>query len=132
MKNLTLIATLFFLIGIVACKKNLNESPLPSNNVAKATKVEELKASPNFKWNTNKTVTIQVAGLKTITPVNRTLKITSLDGKTIYFQANQTMDVSNSHTFSIPTKITEVMVSYGKITKILNTTGTSINFNYFN
>jgi hypothetical protein len=73
-----------------------------------------------------------VKGTKTITPVNRTLKITSLDGKTCYFQVNQAMDLSNSHTFIIPSKITEVLVSYGKISKILNTTGSNINFNYFN
>ena len=128
MKNNSLLV--FLLLGIltVSCRKDIKNSPTPLP--PKATKVSELIATENFKWKTSKTMVLNVVGLNTSIPVSRTLIVSSVDMKEIYFKNLQLMSQTNVSTFVIPSKVTEVLISYGKISKKITLSGTIIQFNY--
>ena len=128
MKKTILYATLAIALFATSCKKNLTTPETPA--IAQATKVNELKASETFKWKTSKTMVLNVTGISTLSPVSRTLTVTSADGKEVFFKNEQLMSASTVSSFVIPAKITEVVVNYGKITKKITLSGTSIQFNY--
>ncbi|OYU96029.1 MAG: hypothetical protein CFE21_06355 [Bacteroidetes bacterium B1(2017)] len=113
---------------MVSCKKNLQESATPS--IAKASKVSELKASETFKWKTSKSLVLNVAGINTLTPINRTLIVSSLDGKSIYYSSLQLMSATTIINLVVPATNTEVLVTYGKIKKVIPISGNILQFDY--
>jgi len=128
-KNILFLAIASTLI-LVSCKKNLQESPPPT--APKATKVSQLKASESFNWKTSKNLSLNVSGLNTLTPISRTLVVSSMDGKEVYYQSIQLMSLTTALPLIVPATTTEVKVTFGKIIKVIPLNSASIQFDYKN
>jgi hypothetical protein len=116
-------------MALVSCKKNLPE-PSPITPTIKATKVGELKASESFDWKTTKDVEINIKGLNTLTPINRTLVVSTVDGKSVFYRAQQLMSLSSTISLIIPATVTEIKVNYGTISKTVSISGNKFQFDY--
>lgn len=128
----------FILSGIVlftliatSCKKNLIESPT-GTPLPTATKVDEIKASESFKWKTTKTVSVDITGLKSPVAISRTLQVTAIDGKDVYFKSLQLISENKTISFIVPATITDIQISYGKIIKKVSLNGTHASFSFTN
>ncbi|MCF8255351.1 MAG: hypothetical protein K9H61_01740 [Bacteroidia bacterium] len=132
MKNTVLVGLLA--IGMMAsCKKDLIEKFNEDHATSQTTKVSsfnQIKASETFDWSTTKKVTLNVTGLKTMVPIKNTLKVTDVDGKTVYHSANLAMDESVNFQLDLPTSVAEVIINFGSISKKLSTTSGKIEFDY--
>ena len=127
MKKLMIIAAIA-IAGLSSCKKSLMESYSPKT--PKASKVSELKARETFKWKTSKSLVLNVAGINTLTPISRTLVVSSVDGKTIYHSSLQLMSTSSEINLVVPATNKEVLISYGKIKKVIPTSSNMLQFDY--
>jgi hypothetical protein len=128
MKKLMIIAVIA-IAGLSSCKKSLMESNSPTTPKA-ASKVSELKARETFKWKTSKSLVLNVAGINTLTPISRTLVVSSVDGKTIYHSSLQLMSTSSEINLVVPATNKEVLISYGKIKKVIPTSSNMLQFDY--
>jgi hypothetical protein len=121
-------------IGMMAsCKKDLIEKFNENNSNTPTSKVSsfnQIKASESFDWATNKRVTLNVSGLKTMTPIKNTLFVKSIDGKTIFHSSNQMMDQNLSIELILPSKEVEVLVQFGSISKKISVNSEMADFNY--
>lgn len=128
MKNISLLLAIVVL-GMTSCKKDLIEKagPAPTSSVSK---FSEIKASETFDWKTSKEYTLQVTGMNTIADANGTFKVTSLDGKIIFYQAAHKMNESFTSKFKVPSHIKDLTLSFGSIRKNVSTVNTNIQFNY--
>ncbi|MBP7510446.1 MAG: hypothetical protein KA981_00875 [Bacteroidia bacterium] len=129
MNNKILLFTISISMALVSCKKNLPE-PSPITPTIKATKVGELKASESFDWKTTKDVEINIKGLNTLTPINRTLVVSTVDGKSVFYRAQQLMSLSSTISLIIPATVTEIKVNYGTISKTVSISGNKFQFDY--
>ena len=118
------------LLTIVSCKKEYVELPEVTSPNEKATSFRELNTQENFDWATQKNVSISVQGLKTQVPINRTIKVSSADGKTIYYTGLYLMETSNVLAIKVPSPVTEVKVTYGSIEKIVKIASNKANFSF--
>jgi hypothetical protein len=71
-----------------------------------------------------------VSGLNTLTPISRTLVVSSTDGKEVYFESFQLMSTSNSLPLVLPATTTEIKVTFGKISKVISVNSTALQFDY--
>lgn len=129
MNNKILLFTISISMALVSCKKNLPE-PSPITPTIKATKVGELKASESFNWKTTKDVEINIKGLNTLTPINRTLVVSTVDGKSVFYRAQQLMSLSSTISLVIPATVSEIKVNYGTISKTVSISGNKFQFDY--
>jgi hypothetical protein len=119
----------FIAFGLTSCKKDLIEraTPVSSNSVSK---FSEIKASETFDWKTSKAITLQVKGFQSISDAKSTLKVTSLDGKIIFYQAAHAMSETFNTQIMVPSHIKDLSISYGSIQKNVSTSINNISFNY--
>lgn len=78
MKTPLFLLLLLALAAFTSCSKEFEVPSTPPANLS------ELRASPDFTWNTGKTVEIDITGLPTPEPVFSTLAIILDDGSIIY------------------------------------------------
>jgi hypothetical protein len=113
-----------------SCKKDLIESADLSTPQTVTSDFKKLKVSADFDWNTNKVVDFKVVGLQTMATINRTLIVSSLDGKQIYFNSLHQMDQNLQTRFTMPKNIKSVKVTYGTIEKVVNSVSSEISFDF--
>ncbi|MDZ4668511.1 MAG: hypothetical protein SGJ00_11610 [bacterium] len=131
MKNLMIIAAIAVL-GLSSCKKDLMDrvTPTSKTQTQDASKFAEIRVQENFDWKTSKEFTMNVAGLETIAPINSTIKVTSDDGKIVFYQGLHGMNESFQTKFMVPAHIKGIIVSFGSISKNYGTLAKQIQFNY--
>jgi len=130
MKNLMIIAAIA-VIGLSSCKKDLMDRVTPaSTKTQEVSKFAEIKVQENFDWKTSKEFTMNVAGLETISPINGTMKVTSDDGKIVFYQGLHSMNKSFQTKFMVPVHIKGITVSFGSISKNYSTLAKQIQFDY--
>lgn len=130
MKNLAY-ALLAIVLLATSCKKDLNEISIPNDaNTDVAKSFREIKTNESFDWKTQKEVSIEVSGLKTMVPISNTLKVTSEDGKIVYYSGNHFMEENLSLKVVLPTNITAVKVNFGSVNKTILTANQTAQFNY--
>lgn len=127
MKKISFLIALAVL-GLASCKKDTNDKTEPTPSAV--TNFNELKTSQSFDWRTSKEITINIAGLQTMSPVVGTFKVTSTDGKTTFYQALQAMDYSGSVKVNVPSHITDININFGSVQKTFTTSQSTINFDY--
>ena len=127
MKKLTLVIALAVL-GIASCKKESTIKTEPTN--VSVSNFNELKTSQSFDWKTTKEITINIAGLQTISPVIGTFTVTTTDGKIAFYQASTAMNQSNSIKVSVPSHIKDININFGSVQKTFSTSQSSIQFDY--
>jgi len=116
MKNINLIY-LLLLLTIVSCKKEFVEIPTVETPKSTAGSFRELSPEANFDWSTQKEVAVSILGLSTQVPINRTLRISSLDGEAVYFTGLYLMEKSSILTIKVPSAVSDIKVTYGAIEK---------------
>lgn len=129
MKNsIVILFAVFFILG--SCKRIENKIPADSDKSGNVTKFSEIKTNPDFNWSTEKELTLNIFGLKTLNKIGSTLKITSLDESTLLYSGYHLMEES----FSIKTKVAidlkEVRLIYGSVNKIYPISGNAIDMDY--
>lgn len=129
MKNYILIF-LALGMGLVSCKKDLIEKAEKNQVTKTATVFKEIKTSEGFDWSTQKSVELSIIGMETITPIHNTLKITSIDGKTIYNTLFYKMETSSKIRLILPSTINEFKVEYGSIQKVVKVSSGKADFNF--
>jgi hypothetical protein len=120
--SLVVITTVFILSG---CRKT--ESPvIPETQET----IFDLQVSPEFDWKTMKTVSVNISGLSVPVKIRNTFYVKSVDGKAIYFNDLLEMDQNYTLRVTIPAYVTQMVASYGTISKTLDINGNAINFDY--
>lgn len=126
MKKL-LILSIFALLGLTSCKKQLTEKQNgPTKN--SVTKFSELKTSETFDWKTTNEITFKYVGIPTIEPVKSKLTVTSEDVKIIFYAGNQEMAKSYEMKLAVPTNMKSLIVKYGAVRKTFSTSLSIISF----
>jgi hypothetical protein len=121
---------LFALLIIVAssCKKaSEGLSPTPTEP---AKNFKSIQTDPSFNWETSQAITLKVFGFATEAVIVNTLKVTSTDGKSIYFTALHKMNESLTSKLVIPIDEKEVLVQYGSIVKKYSLSSKQIDFDF--
>jgi hypothetical protein len=129
MKNLMIIAAIA-ITGLSSCKKDLMEKVTPVTKTQEVSKFAEIKVQETFDWKTSKEFSMNVSGLETIAPVQGTMKVTSDDGKIVFYQGSHKMNESFATKFMVPAHIKGLNVSFGSITKNFSTLAQQIQFDY--
>ncbi len=129
MKKISIIAVIA-IFALTSCKKTLMDKVTPPSDPNKVSQFNQIKASSNFDWKTTKTIQLNVQGFATPAPINKTLWVTSTDGKTVYYNALHLMDQNLTAQLTIPSNISEIMVSYGTINKKYSTQLSTIIFDF--
>jgi hypothetical protein len=129
MKKLMIIAAIA-IAGLSSCKKSLMEKETPVTKTQEVSKFAEIKVQENFDWKTTKEFNLNVSGLETIAPVQGTMKVTSDDGKIVFYQGSHKMNESFATKFMVPAHIKGLNVSFGSITKNFSTLAQQIQFDY--
>lgn len=128
MKKLILFAIIPVLLS--SCKKDLIEKANLNSNQKETTEFKKLNVKDNFNWSTSKMIDLKVSGLSTITKINKTLKVSSEDGKVVYFSINHQMDQNLTTKFILPKNVKNVSISYGELKKVVSSTNSEINFDF--
>ena len=124
MKKLVFIFILL-IITLISCKKvDINPSDTP-----KPTK--ELIVNSNFDWKTSKEITLNIIGLKSISPqIQNTLYVKSSIGDTTYYMDILVMNADYIIKFTVPTTETKIVLVYGSKTKTIDLLSNEITFDY--
>lgn len=116
--------------SLVSCKKDLIEKAAENQNNTTATSFKQIKTSAEFNWSTKQDVELNISGLKTAVPITNTLKISSVDGKTIYNSLFYSMETSSKVKISVPAIVKELRVDYGSISKVVKIESGKADFNF--
>ena len=128
MKNLKLIAGVALLVAASSCTKVKDVESTPVIN--KPTNFKEIKVADNFKWNTTNSISLNVQGFESISPITNTFIISSEDQKEVYFASNTLMSENFTANFDLPTHVKKIRVTYGSISKVLDVNAKNISFDY--
>jgi hypothetical protein len=127
MNNKNLIVYAVLALSLVACKKENLEADIPKEEVKE---LSDLKVNSTFNWSTQKNIEFNVEGFKPLAAEQNVLKVTSVDGKDIFFAGNYSMADNLSEKLNIPRVNTQVRVSFGSINKIVTIENNKIDFSY--
>jgi len=108
------------------CKKELliiEPGPNPDNPL-------EIVVPNDFDWKTTRDITLEVTGITVPVSIRNTLQVKSSDEESVYLKNQLFMDQDYTLKFTIPSYVTEVMITYGSIQKIVSTAPDVIYFNY--
>lgn len=117
-------------IVLSSCKKLENPIPNEPSNPGGVSKFSDLKTNPNFNWSTEKDFTIEVLGLKTLSPVKGTLTIISSDGKSTIYKGNHLMEESFTINTKVAINLKEVKLTFGSIEKSYTISGNKLQVDY--
>jgi hypothetical protein len=129
MKNYILIF-LALGMGLVSCKKDLIEKAEKNQVTKTATVFKEIKTNDGFDWSTKKDIELNIIGMETNTPIYNTLRITSIDGNSIYNTMFYKMETSSKIKVLLPSNINEFKVGYGSIQKVVKVSSGKADFNF--
>ena len=127
MKKLNIIIYAALALSLSACKKESLETDIPKEE---AKDLNDLKVNSTFNWSTQVIVELNVEGIKPLAAEHNVLKVTSVDGKDIFFIGNYSMADNVSEKFNIPSLNNEVRVSFGSINKIVFVENNKLEFSY--
>jgi hypothetical protein len=122
----------FLLITLVSCKKEFLEQldAKADASTTTANSFRELSPEANFDWATQKDVSVSILGLTTKVPINRTLKITSLDESAVYYSSLYLMAASSVIHIKVPSAVSDIKVTYGAIEKSVKIASGKSVFNF--
>jgi hypothetical protein len=124
--NKYLVLTLL-IASFISCKKDSIEINDPKEEIKE---LNNINTSSSFNWSTQHNITFMVEGLKPLANEYNVLKVSSIDGKSVFFSGNYSMADDVSEKINIPRINTQVRVSFGSINKIVTIENNQINFSY--
>jgi len=134
MKNVKTIICALALIstGLVSCKKDYISEVEASRKPIDASKVvnfKDIKVSSSFDWKSTKEITINLQPLSTPVKINNTLVVKTEKGD-VLFSKLQTMNEAFTGKILVPASLTNLVISFGTISKTETITNNQVNFNY--
>lgn len=99
-------------------------------NTSKPTNFKEIKVSDNFTWKTTNSITINVQGFESISPITNTFIISSEDQKDVYYSSNTLMSESFKANFDLPIHVKKLNVNFGTISKVIDVNNNELTFDY--
>lgn len=118
------------LLTLVSCKKEILDQPETIATQSQATSFRELEAQESFDWATEKNIALKVDGLPTAVPIERTIKVSSVDGAVTYYTGSYLMATTSTIQVQVPAAVKELKVSYGAIEKKVNIVAGKASFNF--
>lgn len=122
MKIAKISLVLLILVVLASCSKEEITEP-------KVSKLNDLTAPAQFSWSTGKVVELEITGLPTNIFFQSTLSIASLNGD-IYYSGMYDLSKDLHAQLILPSTETEVIMSYGKLTKNLPIAGSKIVYSF--
>lgn len=120
-----MLTTLVAVLALTGCNKN--ENPVVPTEPET---IFDLKINSGFDWKTTKALTLNVTGLPVPETVKNTLFVRSEDGKAVYYNNQHPMNQSFSVDVAVPAYQKKLVISYGTISKTMDITGNTLEFNY--
>ncbi len=122
MKSKLILASLIISLSLISCKKDdfNNENPTPN----RPNSISELKAAPNFSWQTTKNVVLKLKGSHIMTTT-----VKSINGD-VFFKGLIKPESEINTTIALPATINEVVVTYGPFTKTIEIVNNSVSYNF--
>lgn len=119
----TKVLFLTFILGIVvlSCKK---DDPINNHTPDRPNSMSELKASPNFNWQTTNIVTLKLKGSHIMTTTVKSLK------GDIFFRGLIKPNSDINTNIALPATVKEVIVTYGPFTKTITIVNNTIDHNF--
>jgi hypothetical protein len=118
------------LLTLISCKKEILDQPETIVSKTEATSFRELEAQESFDWATEKNIALKVDGLPTAVPIERTIKVSSVDGTVTYYTGSYLMATTSTIQVKVPAAVKELKVSYGAIEKKVNIVAGKASFNF--
>ncbi|MFM2359047.1 MAG: hypothetical protein RLY16_1040 [Bacteroidota bacterium] len=118
-------------ISQLSCKKGLQDelvAPQPVEIVD--TSFKQILVPSGFEWKTDQMVTLQVTPLTTPIKIVNTLRIADESGQNVFFAERVSMQDAVTRTIRIPDVVTQVIVKFGSIQKLVPVSQGIISFNY--
>lgn len=128
MKNLKLIAGIALLVAASSCTKIKDVENTANPN--KPSNFKEIRVADNFTWSTTNSVTLNVQGFESLSPVKNTFIVSSEDQKEVYFASNTLLSESFTTTIDLPIHVKKVKVNFGTISKVIDVNSNNIAFDY--
>ena len=97
-----------------ACSKDDNNPTNPTT----PNSFQELNVAPTFDWSTSSELSLNIQGLPTVNPINRTLVILDQEGRVVHKETWQ-MSASGVVNLNLPAYMSEITVRYGAIEKVV-------------
>ena len=119
------LATFVAIFALTGCNKN--EDPVVPTDPET---IFDLKINSEFDWKTTKALSVNVTGLPVPETVKNTLLIRSEDGKAVYYNNQHPMNQTFSVDVAVPSYLKKIVISYGTISKTMDITGNTLEFNY--
>jgi|GEM_PF-5080222 len=117
--------TLFIVAVAASCAKdNGGSTPVIDDGT-----LETAKVPLTFKWQTDKNITLNIAGYNTQLTINELLTVNTENGTnlySVYYPINRTSSIA----LRVPTGITKLIVKYGTIEKTVDIVNNSSSFNF--
>lgn len=122
-----LVCFLLIIISITlsSCMKEIDPIPPTDEKIP----LDKIQVSAAFDWSTSKTLTVDITGLPTQTPIYSTLSLMLEDGTTIYQQLHK-MDDNLSLKLIVPVETREILMKYDIETYLIAVEGKSANFSF--
>lgn len=122
-----------FALGILAisllasCAKNLKPGdPIPGL----PSRFSDLKVSTSFTWATTKSITVNVNGFDSDSPIRKSLVLSGKNMPGSYYRGNHLMSEDVSVRLTIPTALDSLVVSFGSVSKTYAIQGSEIDVDY--
>lgn len=117
------------LIVFASCRKELNIDNA-TNNEVEVTKFKEIKTASSFDWRLTQTITFLVTPSTCPIKFERTLTISSEDGREVFLSVLLSASDSYSTTLFIPSRIKNVKITFGSLNKYVAISNKTIKFDY--
>lgn len=114
-----------------ACVKNI-KSPAPGDNGGDPVPPQNFKSivtTSSFDWSNTKQVSLAVQGMAVDENEINTLTVKLKDGSVV-FQYAMNMNESITSAFVVPSSATQVVISYGAISKTETIVNNSVSFDF--
>ncbi len=112
-------------ITLSSCMKEIDPIPPTDEKIP----LDKIQVSAAFDWSTSKTLTVDITGLPTQTPIYSTLSLMLEDGTTIYQQLHK-MDDNLSLKLIVPVETREILMKYDIETYLIAVEGKSAKFSF--
>jgi len=128
MKNIKLLAGIALLVAASSCTKVKDVESTP--NTTKPGSFKEIKVADNFTWNTTNSISLNVQGFESLTPIKNTFIVSSEDQKDVYYASNTLMSENFTANFDLPIHVKKININFGTISKVVDVNSKNLTFDY--
>ncbi len=128
MKKLIYLAFMAILLLFSSCMDDFDLNTVPTKG---AKSMDELKVSPDFKWNTSKTIEVKITGLPVLKDVSVTKSLLTVrNNKEVYYSGFHAINENNEMKIIVPSTIKDIQLTFGSILLDAKIIDNSVSFSF--